>query len=56
MGHYLNPDNEKFIMDINSPIYVDKTELIAHLNKIINTQQRFICVSQKNILTSCVYG
>ena len=46
MGSYLNPGNERFEMAINSEIYVDKTELIAETNKVINTEQRFVCVSR----------
>lgn len=46
MGNYLNPDNEKFIQAINSEIYVDKTGLIRYTNKVLNTMQRYICVSR----------
>lgn len=46
MGNYLNPDNEKFIQAINSEIYVDKTELIGYTNKVLNTMQRYVCVSR----------
>ena len=46
MGIYLNPDNTEFQMALNSEIYVDKSELIKQMNKVINTEQRFICVSR----------
>ena len=46
MGIYLNPDNTEFQMALNSEIYVDKSELIKRMNKVINTEQRFICVSR----------
>lgn len=46
MGIYLNPQNDGFLNAIRSEIYVDKTGLIAHTNKYINTEQRFICVSR----------
>lgn len=46
MGIYLNPGNELFRMDINSQIYVDKTELIENTNRLIGSQQRFVCVSR----------
>ena len=46
MGIYLNPDHTDFHIVLNTQIYVDKTELIAHTNQIINTEQRFICVSR----------
>lgn len=40
MGIYLNPDNTDFQEAINSNIYVDKTALIAHTNRIIRTEQK----------------
>ncbi|MDO4323226.1 MAG: AAA family ATPase [Lachnospiraceae bacterium] len=46
MGAYLNPGNNLFQMDANSQIYIDKTELIKHTNRLIGSQQRFICVSR----------
>ena len=46
MGIYLNPDHTDFQIVLNTQIYVDKTELIAHTNHVINTEQRFICVSR----------
>ena len=46
MGIYLNPDNTDFQEAINSKIYIDKTELIAHTNSVIRTMQKNICVSR----------
>lgn len=46
MGVYLNPGNDSFKRACNSEIYVDKTELIALTNKVIDTEQRFICISR----------
>ena len=46
MGIYLNPGNDAFQMALNSMIYVDKTELIEYTNRMINTNDRFICVSR----------
>lgn len=46
MGIYLNPGSLPFQMAVNSQIYVDKTSVIAELNHIINTEQRFVCVSR----------
>lgn len=46
MGIYLNPGNGKFKITTNSKIYVDKTELIKETNQVINTEQRFVCVSR----------
>ena len=46
MGDYLNPSNDGFEESINSKIYVDKTGLISYTNKIIRTQQKYICISR----------
>ncbi len=46
MGNYLNPGNEGFRESVRSKIYVDKTGLIAWTNELINTEQKYICVSR----------
>ncbi len=46
MGIYLNPGNKSFQISLNSKIYVDKSNLIAYTNSVINTEQRFVCVSR----------
>lgn len=46
MGIYLNPGNDNFQIACNSEIYVDKTGMIKHTNRMICTQQRFICISR----------
>lgn len=46
MGIYLNPGNDGFRQSVCSKIYVDKTELIACMNELVNTEQRFVCVSR----------
>ena len=46
MGFYLNPGNKGFWESIRSKIYVDKTGLIAYTNGIINTKEKFVCVSR----------
>lgn len=46
MGSYLNPGNKGFRESLESQIYVDKTMLIAQINAVINTKQKFICVSR----------
>lgn len=46
MGILLNPGNTDFQKAINSEIYVDKTELIKSTNKVINTEQQYVCVSR----------
>ena len=46
MGVYLNPGNEKFAKAVQSEIYVDKTGLIEYTDQVINTVQRYVCVSR----------
>ena len=46
MGNYLNPGNDMFYKMVHSEIYVDKTGLIGYCNRVINTMQRYICVSR----------
>ena len=46
MGNYLNPGNDMFYKMVHSEIYVDKTGLIQYCNRVINTMQRYICVSR----------
>ena len=45
MGIYINKGNEAFRMTRNSE-YVDKSGLVAVINSVINTRQRFSCVSR----------
>lgn len=46
MGSYLNPGGKGFYESINSEIYVDKTMLIEKTNAVLNTRQKFMCVSR----------
>lgn len=46
MGTYLNVGTAKFEEAINSQIYVDKTRIISYLNTLINTKQKYVCVSR----------
>ncbi len=46
MGIYLNPGNQSFRESVRSKIYVDKTDLIACTNEMINTDEKFVCVSR----------
>ena len=47
MGRYLNTDNENFLEDLNSPIYVDKTLLIKETNAFIKAgSYKFMCVTR----------
>ena len=46
MGSCLNPGSERFRTSIRSEIYVDKTLLIAQVNRRIRTEQKYICLSR----------
>ncbi|HBP24085.1 MAG TPA: AAA family ATPase [Oribacterium sp.] len=46
MGSYLNPGSKGFRESLNSEIYVDKTGLIEKTNAVLNTRQKFMCVSR----------
>ncbi len=46
MGLYFNSGNIGFKQSVSSQIYVDKTNLIKHTNHVINTEQKFICISR----------
>ena len=46
MGIYLNPGNQGFRESIRSKIYVDKTNLIACTNELLNTNDKYVCVSR----------
>ena len=45
MGTFVNPTAESFEIDLGD-IYVDKSLLIKELNKVVNTKNRFLCVSR----------
>ena len=46
MGMYLNPGSGRFEMAVNSKIFIDKTPMIAYLNSVMNTSQRYVSVSR----------
>ena len=46
MGLYVNPNNQGFCSAVNSQIYVDKTGMLEFLNSVVNTEQRYVCVSR----------
>ena len=43
---YVNPGNELFTEALNYPMYVDKSLLIAELNKLCSSPGKFVCVSR----------
>ncbi len=46
MGLYLNPNADAFQIGLNSEIYIDKSLVLAELNKLACTQGNFICMSR----------
>ena len=46
MGIYLNPGFNIFQKALNSEVFVDKTEMIAYLNTLVNTEQCYVSVSR----------
>lgn len=46
MGRFLNVTTKGFRESIQSEIYVDKTKMIALLNQVIDTEQKYVCVSR----------
>ena len=46
MGIYVNPNNESLKFSMNSPTYVDKSMLIAEVNRLVCTEKRFLCISR----------
>lgn len=45
MGIYFNPNNESFTRAKNSQVYIDKTGLLAFLNKRLSTEGNCIALS-----------
>lgn len=45
-GCYVNPSADNFEAILAGKVYVDKTELIAYTNAVMNTPFRFVCVSR----------
>ena len=46
MGRFLNPGNGGFKRIIGAEVYVDKTGILGFLNKWIDTDARYVCVSR----------
>ncbi len=46
MGIFLNPGTGNLAEDMNSRFYVDKSMLLAKLNRLVSTRDKFICTSR----------
>ena len=45
MGIYFNPNNGSFRQAVRSEIYIDKTGLIKHMNKLLGTENKCVALS-----------
>ena len=46
MGIYLNPNNVLLQRAKKSEIFIDKSMMIAELNKLVDTENNFLCISR----------
>ena len=56
MGIYLNPNNANFAETVSREIYVDKTMMICEINKIMETGNKYICVSRPRRFGKTIAG
>ena len=46
MGIFLNPGTGNLTIDMNDRFYVDKSRILAELNRLVDSKGRFICTSR----------
>lgn len=56
MGIYLNPKSTNFTDTLKRPIYVDKTMMISELNRFIDIDNKYICVSRPRRFGKTIAG
>ena len=56
MGIYLNPGNENFKEITGGKIYVDKTMMIKAVNEIMDTGNKYICISRPRRFGKTIAG
>ncbi len=56
MGIYLNPNNANFSETLRRPIFVDKTMILKTLNRFIDQQNKYICVSRPRRFGKTIAG
>ncbi|MBO6207935.1 MAG: AAA family ATPase [Lachnospiraceae bacterium] len=56
MGIYLNPDNVNFKGTLKADIYVDKTMMIDVINRFIEKENKYICVSRPRRFGKTIAG
>ncbi len=56
MGIYLNPGNDNFKGTLRSDIYVDKTMMIDVINRFIDKENKYICISRPRRFGKTIAG
>lgn len=56
MGIYLNPGNENFRGRLKAKIYVDKTMMIDVINRFIDEENKYICISRPRRFGKTITG
>ena len=56
MGIYLNPSNVNFQGNLSYPFYVDKTMMLRELNRFIDIQNKYICISRPRRFGKTIAG
>ena len=56
MGIYLNPSNVIFKGFVKNPLYVDKTMMIHELNRFIDIENKYICISRPRRFGKTIAG
>lgn len=56
MGIYLNPGNENFKEIIRQKHYVDKTAMISVINEIMETGNKYVCISRPRRFGKTIAG
>ena len=56
MGIYLNPNNENFKATLSREIYVDKTMMISVINRFMETDNKYICISRPRRFGKTIAG
>lgn len=56
MGIYLNPNNENFERITKREIYVDKTMMISVINRFMETDNTYLCISRPRRFGKTIAG
>ena len=56
MGIYLNPSNANFASILKNPLYVDKTMMLSELNRFIDIDNKYICISRPRRFGKTITG